>query len=131
VKYYPGSGTLFAAVEPRPGYRRIVTAGQSGKARIRGRKTTRASAAFGRVQNPRKYLHLIEGGRRAVAPVKAKALHSALDPQNRFFARAAAVAPHPVFGPARDAVERASQIAIELELQKGFEEFNRMQNASA
>lgn len=131
VKIYRSSGTLFTAIEPGKNVRRIVTASASGKNRIRSRRTTSASAAFGRVQDPRRYMHLIESGRKEVTPEHAKALHSALDVQNRYFARASAVAPHPVFAPARDAVEGAAKIAIENELNRGIEEFNRTQNASA
>jgi hypothetical protein len=130
VKFYRSSGTLFTAIEPLKGFRRIVTATASGKTRIRSRKTTTTTAAFSRVQDPRKYMHLIEGGRKAVSAKAGSALHSALDPQNRFFMHAGPVAAHPIFGPAVASVTDAARIMVEVELEKGITEFNQMQTAS-
>jgi hypothetical protein len=131
IKHYPQSGTLFVAVEPQKGFRRIVSLNPGLKVKIHSRKTQSVFAELGRIQNPQKYMHIIEMGRRAVAPTKKRALHSALDVENRFFMRAKAVLPHPVFQPARDAVEGATKIAIEIELNKGVEEWNARQTASS
>ena len=135
VRFYRTSGVLFTAIEPRKGFKRIVTTnfartGSATKTRIRSRRTSSVTADLGRVQDPRKYMHLIEGGRKAVAPTSAKALHSALDPQNRFFMHAASVAAHPVMGPARDAVAGAAKVAIEIELEKGIVEWNARNQTS-
>lgn len=104
IKLYPASGTLFTAVEPKKGFKR-----------------------YGRY--PRKYMHLIEGGRKALVPTNKKAMHPALG--EKFFTKAAAVAPHPVFQPARDSVMGAAKVAIEIELEKGIAEFNNAHPATS
>ena len=131
VKFYSTSGTLFTSIEPLKGFKRIVTATASGQTRIRGRRTTSVNATFGRVQNPRQYMHIIESGRDPVMAPPGGILHSALDPQNRFFSHAKGVGPHPVFGPAAQSVEGAVRVAVEIELEKGIEEFNQREVASA
>jgi hypothetical protein len=108
VKFYRGVGTLFTAVGPRKGFRRNVSAPGGGLSRI---------------QDPRRYFHFMETGRRAVSPSKKRALHSALDPQNRFFAHAKGVTGHPILKPARDSVVEAGRIAIENEINKGVAEW--------
>lgn len=128
IKFYRHSGTLFTAIEPRKGYRRIIAISSTGRRRIFGKKVLEVKAEAGRVQDPRRYLHIIERGRRAVRPIRARALHSALDPENRFFMHAQATSPHPVFAPAAAAVDAACRIAVETELQKGVDEFNRREN---
>jgi hypothetical protein len=130
VKFYRGSGTLFIAVEAQKGFKRIITATAAGKTTIHSRRTTSATADLGRVQDPRKYMHLIEKGRKAVVPTKKRAMHPALDPEGRFFAHAKQVTAHPVFQPARDAVERATVILIETELNRGVAEWNARNTAS-
>lgn len=127
VKIYRGTGTLFTAVEPRKGSRRVVTLTRRGGTRIRARKLQAVPEnATGRVQNPRKYMHLIESGRKAIVPTNAKALHPALSP-NVFFRRAGPVAGHPVFQPARDAAEGAAKELIQAELERGVAQWNARQ----
>jgi len=104
INYYEASGSLFTAVEPRKGCSKV---------------------------EPRKYFHLIERGRKALAPIKGKVLVSnAGDADERFFTHAKAVAGHPVFGPARDATAQSAVIAMEVELAKGVAEFNQTEVGS-
>jgi len=129
IKVYDTSGTLFTAIEAQKGFNRIITAHPFFRNKeIHDSKTTSVSAALARVQNPRKYMHLIEGGRQAVIPTNKKALHSALDTENRFFMHAKSVMPHPVFEPAFDATEIPVVAAVENELRKGIEAFNQTNN---
>ncbi len=131
VRVYRQSGTLFTAVEPRKGFRRVITLTRRGGTRIRGRKMEEVPKnATGRVQNPRKYMHLIEGGRKAIVPVNRKALHPALSP-NAFFRRAGPAAGHPVFQPARDASEGAAKDVILAELERGVADWNSRNAAPA
>jgi hypothetical protein len=136
VHTYRESGTLFVAIEPQKGFERIVTAEEavgfagSIRRRVLPRSKQSASAAFGRVQNPRKYMHLIERGRQAVHAKPGSALHSALDVENRFFTRAKGVTAHPVFGPARESVRDACRVMIEVELNRGVAEWNASQGAT-
>ena len=108
LRHYKESGTLFIAVEVRKNFRREVTVG--GRTMIR---------------NPRKYMHLIEGGRRAVRPVNKRALHAAFNDESRFIARAKAVSPHPVFGPAKLASRAAAEAAVVRTIERGVEKYNK------
>jgi hypothetical protein len=121
VKYYPASGTLFCAIEPKSGFTRTFPATVITSKRGGGR----VSAEMKR--NPRKYLHLVEGGRRAVTTVGKKALH----PANAYwFSRSAAsVSGRPIFGPVASAMAQAFRITIENELTKAVAAFNATNNS--
>lgn len=85
-------GGVYAVVGPRTGFKRT----RAGKVR------TKLGAKFqARGVNPVRYAHLVEKGRKALVPVKAKVLLMLDADGNTFFARrAAAVQPRPFLVPA-------------------------------
>jgi hypothetical protein len=123
VKYYPSSGVLFCAIEPKSGFSRSFSAMPSSSGKTRRLSKKKATATAGAVKrNPRKYLHIIESGRKAVVPVTAKALHPAMS--SRFFARASAVAGRPIFGPVASQMAPAFKVAVTYAVEKAVAEFN-------
>jgi len=89
------SGTqLFVAVGVRRGFRRAIHRTARGTLRYRSKKATAAAGPDAQIANPVKYLHLVTGGRKAVAAAARKSLYSAME--GRFFGRSvAAAAPNP------------------------------------
>ncbi len=85
-------GGVYAVVGPRTGFKRTKA----------GKVATKLGAKFVAVGiNPVRYAHLVERGRKAVVPVKAKALLMTDGDGNTFFARRAkAVAARPFLVPA-------------------------------
>jgi hypothetical protein len=83
------SSTVFLAVGARRGFRRAVSVSVRGKKRFLSSKKSEASTLP--VQNPAKYLHLVTGGRKAVAASRTSILYSAI--AKRAFGRTAAAVP--------------------------------------
>lgn len=122
VRYYASSGTMFVAVEPKSGFVRTFARKQiPQKTRRLSSKSSRGWNDAPVRRNPRKYLHLIEGGRDAVATYGHK-LHPALG--DKFFTHAKSVTGRPVFGPVAQQMSVPFFIAIENALNKAAAEFN-------
>ncbi len=101
VKHYPTSGTLFLAVEPKKGLKVETPHG---------------------TRYPRKYMHLIERGRREVAPKSARAMRAFVGVP-RYFMKARAVTGHPVFQPAFAASRTAAEQAVIAEVELGLKNY--------
>jgi len=92
VKRYPS--VLLVTAEVRRGFRRAVTASRTGRLRIRSRAYGKANPESAKFRSPRKYVHLVVGGRKAVSIRSAKVLYSAYT--GKFFGRSVvAAAPDP------------------------------------
>jgi hypothetical protein len=75
-KIYYARHTVYCAVGPRRGFGRILVRGPSGVKAVTEKKAAKyaASGNWRARINPARYAHIIEAGRRAVVPVKRKAL---------------------------------------------------------
>jgi hypothetical protein len=76
-KWYAHSGVMYLAVGPRSGFKKsvgYVEGSRGGRYKVLRSAKQKATAKDQRIQNPIKYAHLVEGGRRAVAAT-GKALY--------------------------------------------------------
>lgn len=110
-----GSRTIYIAVGPRRGFRRVVTQAKRGgiKKLGKGRSAAIEAAAGGwkaaGIQNPVKYAHLVEGGRGPSVARPGGILYSH-SLRRGFGTSVAAAPPHPFMAPA----EAAGMAAMSL-----------------
>ena len=114
VKTY--RNVLFATAGARRGFERAVEPGKKGGVRL-----VRPSPHFlirGMYRDPTKYLHIVEGGRKAVSAINVKSLYSAQS--GRFFGKSVAAArPQPFVEKTFDRVANSVVVVISDSVAQG------------
>jgi hypothetical protein len=112
VKTY--RNVLFATAGVRRGFRQAVTHNAKGRVRL----TRKTPDQEGMYRNPTKYLHLVEGGRKALSVATAKALYSAQS--GKFFGkRVQAAKPQPFVGRTFDRIADAVVVDVSETVAQG------------